>query len=345
MQQIDYISVRGFRSISSLEKVHLGSVNVLIGANGAGKSNFLEVFALLQAIGDGRLFNYVGRVGGAERLLHFGSSRTESIELEFAFRNPVRQLRLRLVPSSEDELFVSEGTSSVPEEAFGGSRAAENNPAPNLRIYHFQDTGFHSPMKKTAKLHDNRYLRADASNLAAFLYLLRERYTDSYRLIQRTIQRVAPFFDDFQLEPIELTGDTILLEWRHVGSEAYFDAGSLSDGTLRFMALSTLLLQPIKFRPSTIILDEPELGLHPFAIAMLAGMIKQAAVDTQIVVSTQSSLLLDHFEPEDVLVADRQQGATTLTRLDPKDLEDWLEDYSLGQLWEKNQFGGRPRAA
>jgi predicted ATPase len=75
---------------------------------------------------------------------------------------------------------------------------------------------------------------------------------------------------------------------------------------------------------------------------MLAALIRQASATTQVIVSTQSSLLLDHFEPEDVLVADRVNGGTQLTRLEPKRLEKWLEDYSLGQLWEKNEIGGRP---
>ena len=156
------------------------------------------------------------------------------------------------------------------------------------------------------------------------------------------MQRVAPFFDDFRLEPLQLKPDDIKLEWRHKRSDQYFDASSLSDGTLRFIALATLFLQPEEFRPSVILVDEPELGLHPYAIEMLAALIRQASVTTQVIVSTQSSLLLDHFEPEDVLVANRVDDGTQITRLESPHLTKWLEDYSLGQLWEKNEFGGRP---
>ena len=156
------------------------------------------------------------------------------------------------------------------------------------------------------------------------------------------MQRVAPFFEDFRLEPLNLKPDDIKLEWRHKGSDQYFDASSLSDGTLRFIALATLFLQPSGYRPSVILVDEPELGLHPYAIEMLASLIRQASVDTQVIVSTQSSLLLDHFEPDDVLVANRVAGGTQITRLDAAPLAAWLEDYSLGQLWEKNEFRGRP---
>ena len=127
-----------------------------------------------------------------------------------------------------------------------------------------------------------------------------------------------------------------------MGSDVYFNASSLSDGTLRFIVLATLLLQPASLRPSVILLDEPELGLHPYAITMVASLVKQASVETQIVLSTQSPLLLDHFEPDDVLVADRVAGATELHRLDVGKLERWLKDYSLGQLWRKNELGGRP---
>jgi predicted ATPase len=212
------------------------------------------------------------------------------------------------------------------------------------RVYHFHDTGTSSPMKKTGDVNDNRFLRPDGSNLAAFLFFLRHRHEVSYSLLRRTVQRVAPFFDDFQLEPQRLNPDKIRLEWRHKGSDAYFDAASLSDGTLRFIALATLFLQPEEHRPSVILVDEPELGLHPLAITLLASLVKQAAVKTQVIVSTQSPLLLDHFQPEDILVADRVKGATQLTRLDSERLLPWLENYSLGELWEKNEIGGRPNA-
>lgn len=197
-------------------------------------------------------------------------------------------------------------------------------------------------MRKTAKVDDNAFLRADGSNLAAFLYRLKHQNEASYQLIRGTVQLVAPFFDDFELKPRQLKPDDIRLEWRHRRSDQYFDASSLSDGTLRFIVLATLFLQPTALRPSVILVDEPELGLHPYAIELLAALVKQAATDTQVIVSTQSSLLLDHFEPADVLVARRQDGGTELTRLDAEPLQKWLEEYSLGQLWEKNEVGGRP---
>lgn len=161
-------------------------------------------------------------------------------------------------------------------------------------------------------------------------------------MIRDTIQQVAPFFKDFRLQPDRLNEDYIRLEWDQVGSDAQFDATALSDGTLRFMALATLLLQPAELRPGIILLDEPELGLHPQAITLLSGIIKMAAAKSQLIVATQSPLLVDQFDPEDVLVANRVAGATTITRLDGPRLKVWLEDYSLGQLWLKNEFAGQP---
>ena len=367
---LDCITIRGFKSIASLEKLELRPVNVLIGPNGSGKSNFIGVFSFLHAIREGRLQNYVAAAGGAEKLLHFGSKTTKEIAIELSFLNGARQYQLKLSPTVDDRLFpwgeilpdayrdysnpfwppypVAYATPYGPLEAnicipaAGGTAGWLRERLGGWRIYHLADSSSSSPMRKTAKVADNQFLRADASNLAAFLYYLRERHGDSYSSIQRTVQRVAPFFEDFRLNPLRLSPDDIKLEWKHRNSDQYFDASSLSDGTLRFIALATLFLQPADNRPSTILVDEPELGLHPYAIGLLASLIRQAAADTQVIVSTQSSLLLDHFAPEDVLVADLVDGATQLTRPDPERLAKWLEDYSMGQLWEKNEIGGRP---
>jgi predicted ATPase len=362
--ELDYITVKGFKSFASIEKLRLAPINVLIGPNGSGKSNFIGVFAFLNAIREGWLQDYVTKAGGAEKLLHFGSKTTKAIEIHISFREGVNQYEIelgsapgdQLYPASEGVLFWNKQYSNpyyeglIPQGREAGISVPSRKPIASYvrghlqkwRLYHFHDTSAGSPMKKTASLNDNRYLRPDGSNLAAFLYFLRERHEETYNLIRGTVQRVAPFFEDFQLEPAQLKPDTIILEWRHKNSDAYFDATMLSDGTLRFIALTTLFLQPEAYRPSVILVDEPELGLHPYAITMLASLIKQASTKTQVIVGTQSPLLLDHFQPEDVLVAERVGGSTQLTRLESAKLATWLEDYSLGQLWEKNEIGGRP---
>ena len=362
---LDSITVKGFKSIASVQDLKLGSVNVLIGPNGSGKSNFIGVFSFLHAIRSGRLQELVRRSGGAERVLHFGSRTTPQMNFHIYFQNRVNQYELRLDATDTDTLYPGEeiayfwNQSRYPSP-FGynlsgkGGEAGISEPSGrevfmyvqdylnSWRLYHFHDTSSASPMRKTTDVNDNRYLRTDGSNLASFLHFLRMRHEIEYSMIRRTVQLVAPFFEDFLLQPLALNEDTIRLEWLHKGTDAYFDASSFSDGTLRFIALATLLLQPEPLRPSVILLDEPELGLHPYAIALLTSLVKQASVKTQVILATQSSLLLDHFLPEDVIVADRVGGQTQFERLDADSLEVWLKDYSLGQLWEKNEIGGRP---
>ncbi|MBZ5622126.1 MAG: AAA family ATPase [Acidobacteriia bacterium] len=348
---LEYITIKGFKSIRSVEKLKLRPINVLIGPNGSGKSNFIGVFAFLHALGEGRLRDFVAEAGGAEKLLHFGSKITKEICFGLSMASGT-ECEFKLSPSVDDSLYLSHESANwilTPDsDAEYGDPTGEGIPqwlrdhSGRWRVYHVHDTSSSSPMRKTARVDDNDFLRPDGSNLAAFLYYLREKRGASYSLIQRTVQRVAPFFEDFQLKPLKLKPDDIKLEWRHKRSDQYFDASSLSDGTLRFIALATLFLQPEEGRPSLILVDEPELGLHPLAIEILASVIRQASVSSQVIVSTQSSLLLDYFEPQDVLVADRVEGGTQITRLDRPDLATWLEEYSLGQLWEKNELGGRP---
>ena len=372
MGVLDKISIKGFKSIRSAE-LEIRPINVLIGANGSGKSNLLEAMAFLQAIRSGNLQGYVGRAGGADRLLHFGAKTTNEIAFRARFSNEaICEYRLNLTPTDTGALYPnSEALVFWDKEVYpdeprkkvlsgeGGEAGISKVSADreslagkyvrkcvdSWRVYHFHDTGPFSPMKKTVDLNDNRYLHPDGSNLAAFLYLLREKHEWEYGFIERTVQKVAPFLDNFVLEPHELNKDTIRLEWKHVGDDDHFDVSAFSDGTLRFIALATLLLQPKERRPAVILLDEPELGMHPAAITLLESMIKYVsagAAGVQVILSTQSARLLDQFDPEDVVVADRMKGATEFSRLDAKKLEVWLGRYSLGELWEMNDIGGRP---
>jgi predicted ATPase len=174
--------------------------------------------------------------------------------------------------------------------------------------------------------------------------MLRRTRKEHYEAIRDTIRLANPFFDDFLLRPHTDNENMIRLEWREKGSDFPFQAYHLSDGTLRFICLTTLLLQPQL--PSTILIDEPELGLHPYAIVILASLMRSAAERTQLIVSTQSVSLVNQFDAEDLLVVERRERdnmhETVIRRVDPQRLSSWLDEYSLGELWEKNVLGGRP---
>jgi len=210
-------------------------------------------------------------------------------------------------------------------------------------VYHFHDTSSSAKVKQVHGINDNIHLKEDASNLAAFLYRLKLQHETHYKRIVKTIQLVAPFFGDFILRPTIANSEMIQLEWFERDQDTPFTASALSDGTLRFICLATVLLQPDDLCPATILIDEPELGLHPYAITVLGSLIRSAAEKHQLIISTQSVELLNQFKAEDIIVVDKKVGASTFKRLNPEELTSWLEeDYSLGDLWTKNLLGGRP---
>ena len=374
MTALDAIEVDGYKSIRS-EKVELGAVNVLIGANGAGKSNLLGVFGLLGDLVDRRLQLHVGREGGANAILHFGRKKTEALRVSLRFGE--RGYEAVLVPSAGDTLVFDLETTlswkpalspipaldrSVPERLHIGPAGHKETDLllhpvgaeyvledaepvvaalQSWRRFHFHDTGSSAPAKQKRKIDDNRALRAEGENLAPFLFALKATSPGSYRRIVEAVRAVAPFFDDFTLSPDALNPDVIQLTWRHRTDDALFTADSLSDGTLRFICLATLLCQPEL--PSLIVIDEPELGLHPFAIAQLAALVRAAASKSQVLLATQSVTLLDQFDAGEVIVAERSNGESKFRRLNDKALDEWKQEYSLGELWLKNVLGGRPR--
>lgn len=363
MSALDHIEIRGFKSIRETS-LDLGPLNVLIGANGAGKSNFISVFKLLNQIVQENLQEFVAVNGGGESFLHFGQKVTSKIELELQFGQ--NGYNVTLIPTSNDAMIFSKENcwymypntgikhdinlgighkeTGLIEEARDANARIAKYVLTNLRswkLYHFHDTSDSAKIKKTGDINDNTILRPDASNLAAFLFLLREKHLEHYVQIVNTIRLAAPFFDDFVLRPAPLNPEKIQLEWRQEGTDSYFNASALSDGTLRFMCLATLLLQPNP--PSTILIDEPELGLHPYAITLLANLLESAATRRQVIVSTQSVPLVNQFSPEEIIVVDLKAGESHFRRLASTEIADWLEDYGLGELWEKNVLGGRPQ--
>lgn len=360
-QNLDRLRVAGYKSIRDVT-LDLRSLNILVGANGAGKSNLVQVFDLLGALIEKRLAVWVRQAGGAAQLLHGGPQVTRSLELGLTFGRNAYEATLGY-GAQDDLAFEHEGAmfhgpgyerpfnqvmqvggleSRLPATAHSEGRVSAWVLASlqGYRVYHFHDTSRTAPVKQPGSIDDNRALRPDASNLAAYLYLLQETREATYRRVLSAIQTVAPFLQDFDLGPSRTSPGKIKLEWRQRGSDQYLDAHALSDGTLRFVALATLLLSDTG--PQMLVLDEPELGLHPFAIRQLAALLRTASQERQVLVATQSVALVEQFGLDDIVVVDREDGASTFRRLDPKRFEHWLEDYSVGELWEKNLFGGGP---
>jgi len=354
--QLSRIVIEGYKSIARCD-VEMGCLNVLIGANGAGKSNFISFFRLIAVLLDQRLQLLVGKSGGPDALLHFGRKQTELLKAELYFGN--NGYKFALEPTLDNRMMFHRealwwnmnGDNGVCSGHFESEAEKHRSgiyqyTVPIMRrwrVYHFHDTSDSAKVKQTHRIIDNDFLREDGANLAAFLYRLHKHHRGHYQRIVKTIQLVAPFFGDFYLRPTTDNVDFIQLEWTEKEQEIPFKASELSDGTLRFILLATVLLQPKDYMPSAIIVDEPELGLHPYAINVLADLIKSAGTEHQLIVSTQSVELVNQFDAEDLIVVDKDRGTSTFSRLATVALAEWLEDYSLGELWKKNLLGGRPQ--
>lgn len=375
-ERLTTISVSGYRSLASIRDLELRSLNVLIGANGSGKSNVLSLFQMLSYMMSEGLQLYVGRKGGANSLLHLGARKTPAItaSLEFAGHNVASRYHFTLAHAQPDTLQFADETlefrnvdastpfvaplgaghteSRVPAMAGAQQDSARNRAArvfqrrlTEVKEYHFHDTSDRAPIRLMQEASRNRFLQSDGGNLAAYLLRLREAYPDHFRHIQDTVRLVMPFLREFILEPEHNDiGRSVMLRWRGNDLDYEFGPHQLPDGGIRAIALVTLLLQPADLAASTILIDEPELGLHPFAVGLIGQLIRGAATDRQIVVATQSARLLREFAPEDVLVVEKQDDASTITRLSSDDLGGWLEDYDgdLGVLFDRNVTGGAP---
>ena len=364
MASLERIILRGYKSIRQAD-IELRPLNVLIGSNGAGKSNLVSFFKLLNEMMGERLQQFIASSGRAAAMLHFGPKVTPQLEarLEFRVENGRDTYHMRLFHAAGDTLVFAEENLSFLQEDWEGppkmlnlgaghqetgirGRAEAGEPTAKVfrhllslcRVYHFHDTSSTSRVRQHCYVGDDRWLMPDAGNLAAVLYRLRESGGGSaYRRILSTVRLVAPFFDDFELEPTGPQKTDIILNWRERGSDQVFGPHQLSDGTLRAICLITLLLQPDEDLPYVIIVDEPELGLHPYALTTIASLFKRVSSRAQVIISTQSSSFLDSFDPEDIIVVDREEGGSTFLRLEAESLDTWLEDYSLGEVWGKER--------
>ena len=360
---IQKITIEGYKSIKE-QTVELFPINILIGGNGIGKSNFISAFTLIHNLYERNLQKLCSHQRRLRQFVVYGKKMKLIIcPLTCFLRNAVRMLIICFIVNmkeAQDSLFIERidtayhnGVSwhkqlhevNKQESSFKNDHTGQafyvNSFLREFEVYHFHDTGDRSPMKGKCNMDDNVSLKNNGANIAAFLYYLKEKHPKHFTRIEKAVASVSPFFEGFCLMPNRLNEQLIQLEWKQKGTvDTYFNAYQLSDGTLRFICLATLLLQPDL--PKTVIIDEPELGLHPVAVNKLAALIKKASREAQIIISTQSVNLVDNFEPEDIIVVDRKDNATVFNRLDSENLAHWLEDYSLGEIWEKNVIGGQP---
>ena len=374
MTKIDSVHICGFRSLADVELPGLSDATVLIGANGSGKSNFIRFFEMLSwMLRSRQLGEFVERQGGADDQLYGGNTTTPRMQAEILLRTERgrNDYRFALSYAHPDRLiFTDEAfrfhsntvSTEAPWQYLGsGYREAEiveaaysaNSGDFNQRtarvivnllrscsVYQFHDTSDSSNFKKRWDVGDNNVLRTHGGNLAAVLHRLEHEDIKRFETICRHISRVLPVFDRFQIE--ESYGK-VSLRWKAKGMDKTLGAHLTSDGSLRFFALVTLLNLPPEMLPAILLLDEPELGLHPAAVALVGDMIKALAEKRQIIVATQSPLLVDVFDLSEIVVLELRDGQTQFKRLDPDAYRVWLDDnFTTGELWQKNLLGGRP---
>jgi len=369
---LEKLSIISFKSIRELKDFRFNELNVFVGANGAGKSNLIELFRMLLAMAEKNFSKYILAHNGADGFLFNGPKITNSINAEFVFTSHSdysigpNTYRFEATPTTDGRKFLlseergyvttnprSYGPTSEEsrlwdekdEEAMAGDWKGVGHHVyesiSNWMVYHFHDTSANAPMRRYEIVEDCHRLRSDASNIAPFLRHMKNDHNLSgyYREIVNSVRLVIPFFDDFRLDVHKLgEANKVALSWQQKGSDFPMQPFHLSDGSIRFICLATALLQPSP--PSMIIIDEPELGLHPEAIGILGELIQDAAKRTQVVIATQSPLLLDQFAIEDIIVVSRRDGQSMFERLERGNYDQWLKDYSLGQLWTKNVIQG-----
>lgn len=363
-QKLRQVTIRGYKSIAYDHSVtlNLKDVSILLGANGAGKSNIVSFFKMLSFMMSRKFASYVEMAGTSNSLLHYGPKKTPVLsgELLFADGNSTDTYSFTLANAAPDRLVITDEQVSwkegdkkpyqvLLEPNFKESALAESkdkvarsiyNLLSFCKVYQFHDSSAQGPLRQTCPVETADYLQSKGNNLPSYLLLLKKNYKTAYDRIVDYVREVVPQFDDFYLEPMN---GYISLRWKDRSANDYvFNSYQLSDGSIRFIALATLLLQPEATMPNVIILDEPELGLHPYAITQLAEMIKDASHHAQVVIATQSKDLVDHFNIDDVSVVEMENGCTKLTHLDYEEYKLWLEQYSISELWDKNIIGGRP---
>ncbi len=382
MNRLKNISVKGFRRLHNID-LEMRNLTVMIGANGSGKTSFLDVFSILAASASGNLHQQLQLKGGLNEILTRGKAR--ELEISLAMNVPDREplkYRLALSPkglsyeireetlTQQSDIYAPEPFKYIQSDGLDIKYFSqedrrllrpnwEHNPLEtslsqvpkmyrepeNLRkslasctYYGALDVSEKSPIRLPQAMRPAKLPGAKGEDLVSCLYDLRESDRDRFEFLENILSAAFPDFERLNFPPV--AAGTISMTWtdRNFSQPIYLH--ELSEGTLRFLWLATLI-QSQNLTTITLI-DEPEVSLHPDLLRHLVYLMREAAKHTQLIVATHSDRLIGFLEPHEVLICDTEEGEAKMTWADTLNLSKWLEDYSLDQVWAMNIMGGRP---
>ena len=381
MTTFECLHVEGYRRLRSLT-VDLRPLNVLIGANGVGKTSLLEVFSLLGAGAEGRLEPRLASLGGLNEVLtrdratHLGFD----VRMTSAERAPLNY-HLEIAPKGQSYQIVEEALTqhsdplaptpfkhiqargldvrySTPKHKGLLRPTWEHSPletalsqVPKMYeeperfrsrlascgLYGLIDVSPRSPVRLPQAMRPVTIPGPSGDDLVSYLFFLRESEPARYDVLTDTLEAAFPDFERLSFPPV--AAGTLALTWTDVNFQSPMYMHQLSEGTLRFLWLAALLQSPSL--PAVMLIDEPEVSLHPYLLCLLVSLLREASLRTQLVIATHSDRLIRFLDPAEVLVCDSTEGETTVTWADTMDLERWLADYTLDELWMMNVIRGR----
>ena len=389
MNYFERIHVQGFRRLHDVD-LKLRPLNVLIGANGCGKTSLLDVFTLLSASASGELKATLGEYGGLDPnltalssipgekapFMRFELDRTSddfpvvkyAISLKArgtAYHIPEERLtqhideskpepmkhiesthgRVRYFDPGEKGLKAPEWEHDPTESALSQVLKMYQQPERFRQVlgssthYHVLDVGVRAPVRLPQKMQEASLPGQDGEDLLPCLYWMREAAPERFEVIEDTLRVAFPAFERLNFPPV--ASGMLAMSWKETTSKSPFFAHQLSEGTLRFLWLVTLLYSP--GLTEVTLIDEPEVSLHPELLSILADCMRDAARRTQLIVATHADRLVRFLKPEEVVTFDvEEEGASTATRAEDLDLDAWLKEYTLDQVWQHGRMGGRP---
>ncbi len=394
MSKLEKISIKGYRRLQQVD-LEMRDLVVMIGANGSGKTSFLDAMSMLAASASGKLHESLQSKGGLNEILTRGRSDKLQIgilakaldqeDLTYSLAiSPkglayeITQEHLTKQPISATEkvshIFPMIGDNLISKryiESYGlGIKYFREDDAilspnwehnyletslsqvpkmyqepENLRkslasctYYGALDVSGTSPIRLPQAMRPAKLPGVRGEDLVSCLYDLRESDRDRFEMVESIISAAFPDFERLNFPPV--AAGTISMTWKDRNFSQPIYIHELSEGTLRFLWLVALLQSQ---NLSTItLLDEPEVSLHPDLLRHLVYLMREASKHTQLIVATHSDRLIRFLAPHEVLICDLEDGEAKMTWADTLDLEKWLEDYSLDQLWSMNVMGGRP---